>query len=129
MNPVATFGGNVDYEYLILGAGPAGLQMGHHLSRAGHSYLILEAGDCPGYFFKTFPRHRTLISSNKVYTGSEELIGEQAVVRSPLDPVGHVFVRGALWRAVADDSAALQVGDRVVVEKVEGLTLTVRKAT
>jgi thioredoxin reductase len=72
MNPVATFGGNVDFEYLILGAGPAGLQMGHHLSRAGHSYMILEAGDCPGYVLKTFPRHRTLISSNKVYTGSED---------------------------------------------------------
>jgi hypothetical protein len=53
MNPVVSFGRNVDFEYLILGAGPAGLQMGHHLSRAGHSYLILEAGDCPGYFFKT----------------------------------------------------------------------------
>ncbi|MEA2599914.1 MAG: hypothetical protein QOF89_906 [Acidobacteriota bacterium] len=61
MNPVVNFGGNVDFEYLILGAGPAGLQMGHHLSRAGHSYLILEAGDCPGHFFKTSPRHRTLI--------------------------------------------------------------------
>ena len=72
MNSVVSFGGNVDYEYLILGAGPAGLQMGHHLARAGHSYLILEAGDCPGYFFKTFPRHRTLISSNKVYTGCED---------------------------------------------------------
>jgi len=72
MNPVATFGGNVDYEYLILGAGPAGLQMGHHLSRAGHSYLILEAGDCPGHSFKSFPRHRTLLSCNKVYTGSED---------------------------------------------------------
>ncbi len=72
MNPAVTFGGSVDFEYLILGAGPAGLQMGHHLSRAGHSYLILEAGDCPGHFFKTFPRHRTLMSSNKVYTGSED---------------------------------------------------------
>ncbi|HEX4966861.1 MAG TPA: NAD(P)-binding domain-containing protein [Thermoanaerobaculia bacterium] len=72
MNTVVSFGGNVDYEYLILGAGPAGLQMGHHLSHAGHTYLILEAGDCPGHFFKTFPRHRTLISSNKVYTGSED---------------------------------------------------------
>src|SRR4029078_4464133 len=65
-------GGEVSYEYLILGAGPAGLQMGHHLSRAGHSYLILEAGSSPGEFFKTFPRHRTLISSNKVFTGSDD---------------------------------------------------------
>lgn len=65
MNPVVSFAGNVDFEYLILGAGPAGLQMGHHLSRAGHSYLILEAGDCPGHSFKTFPRHRALISSHQ----------------------------------------------------------------
>ena len=71
MNHGVSFG-EVNYEYLILGAGPAGLQMGHHLSRSGHSYLILEAGDTPGQFFKQFPRHRTLISSNKVFTGSED---------------------------------------------------------
>lgn len=70
MNHGVSFGGEVSYEYLILGAGPAGLQMGHHLSRAGHSYLILEAGDSPGTFFKKFPRHRTLTSRNKVHTGS-----------------------------------------------------------
>jgi len=65
-------GVSVDYEYLILGAGPAGLQLGHHLSQAGRSYLILEAGDSPGTFFKTFPRHRTLISSNKIHTGYDD---------------------------------------------------------
>jgi thioredoxin reductase len=64
--------GAVDYEYLILGGGPAGLQMGHHLSTAGHSYLILEGGEGPGTSFKQFPRHRTLISSNKVYTGYDD---------------------------------------------------------
>jgi thioredoxin reductase len=63
---------DVDFEYLILGAGPAGLQLGHHLSRAGRSYLILERGDSPGEFFKKLPRHRTLISSNKVYTGYDD---------------------------------------------------------
>lgn len=72
MDHSVSFGGEVNYEYLVLGAGPAGLQMGHHLSRAGHSYLILEGGDGPGAFFKSFPRHRTLISSNKVYTGFED---------------------------------------------------------
>jgi membrane-bound serine protease (ClpP class) len=66
-------------------------------------------------------RHR------RVYTGSEELIGERAVVRSALDPVGHVFVKGALWRATGSDSASFGVGDEVVVERVDGLTLTVRK--
>jgi membrane-bound serine protease (ClpP class) len=63
-----------------------------------------------------------------VQTGQEELVGMHAVVRSPLDPVGHVFVQGALWRAVASDSGVLAVGDEVVVEHVDGLTLTVRKA-
>jgi membrane-bound serine protease (ClpP class) len=62
-----------------------------------------------------------------VLTGQEELIGMHAVVRSPLDPVGHVFVQGALWRAIASDSEKLGVGDEVVVEGVDGLTLTVRK--
>jgi thioredoxin reductase len=43
--------------------------MGQHLARAGRSCRILEAGDSPGAFFKKFPRHRTLISNNKVHTG------------------------------------------------------------
>lgn len=62
----------IDFEYLILGGGPAGLQLGHHLATAGRSYLILEAGSGPGHAFRTFPRHRTLISSNKVYTGCDD---------------------------------------------------------
>lgn len=64
--------GNVDFEVLILGAGPAGLQLGHHLSRAGRSYMILERGDSPGELFKKLPRHRTLISCNKVHTGYDD---------------------------------------------------------
>lgn len=64
--------GAVDFDYLILGAGPAGLQLGHHLATAGRSYLILEAGEGPGSSFRKFPRHRTLISSNKVYTGYDD---------------------------------------------------------
>ena len=56
-------------DYLVLGAGPAGLQLGYFLAKAGRDYLILEAGSTPGTFFRKFPRHRRLISSNKVHTG------------------------------------------------------------
>jgi thioredoxin reductase len=56
-------------DYLVIGAGPAGLQLGYLLEKAGRDHLILEAGSSPGTFFKTFPRHRTLISSNKRHTG------------------------------------------------------------
>lgn len=63
---------NSAHEYLVVGAGPAGLQLGYFLERAGRDYLILEAGEGPGTFFRRFPRHRTLISSNKVHTGYED---------------------------------------------------------
>lgn len=60
------------YDYVIIGAGPAGLQLGYFMEKAQRDYLILEAGDSPGTFFKTFPRHRRLISINKVYTGFDD---------------------------------------------------------
>jgi thioredoxin reductase len=59
-------------DYLVLGAGPAGLQLGYYLARAGASYAILEGADRPGDFFNKFPRHRKLISINKVYTGYDD---------------------------------------------------------
>lgn len=60
------------HETLIIGAGPAGLQLGYFLERAGRDYQILERGAGPGRFFTRFPRHRTLISTNKVYTGQDD---------------------------------------------------------
>ncbi|HEY2674180.1 MAG TPA: NAD(P)-binding domain-containing protein [Rugosimonospora sp.] len=59
-------------DYLVIGAGPAGLQLGALLAQGGHDYQILEAGDAPGTFFTTFPRHRTLISINKPHTGTDD---------------------------------------------------------
>jgi membrane-bound serine protease (ClpP class) len=67
-------------------------------------------------------RHR------EVLTGSEEMIGAPGVVRSRLDPIGHVFVKGALWRAHTADDRPLEAGEEVVVEAIDGLTLTVRPA-
>jgi cation diffusion facilitator CzcD-associated flavoprotein CzcO len=58
-----------EYEYLIIGAGPAGLQLGYFLQKANRNYLILEAGDSAATFFQQYPRRRRLISINKVHTG------------------------------------------------------------
>jgi membrane-bound serine protease (ClpP class) len=61
-----------------------------------------------------------------VRTGWEELVGAEGEVRAPLDPVGQVFVAGALWRATASDPGiAIPIGNRVRVESVDGLTLVV----
>lgn len=57
------------YDYLIIGAGPAGLQLGYFLQKQGYSYLIMEAASGPGSFFATLPRHGKMISINKRYTG------------------------------------------------------------
>ncbi|MGH3242581.1 MAG: NAD(P)-binding domain-containing protein [Spirillospora sp.] len=59
-------------DCLVIGAGPAGLQLGYLLKKSGRRYLILETGSTPGTFFQTFPRHRTLISNNKKHTGTDD---------------------------------------------------------
>jgi membrane-bound serine protease (ClpP class) len=60
---------------------------------------------------------------NKVVTGEQGMIGEIGVVTSPLSPAGKVFVQGEIWDAVA--SSNLQVGQRVVVRRLENLVLHV----
>ncbi len=59
----------MNFEYIVIGAGPSGLQLGYFLQKSGLDYCILEKGSGSGSFFKKYPRHRKLISINKVYTG------------------------------------------------------------
>jgi thioredoxin reductase len=61
-----------DFDYLIIGAGPAGLQLGYLLGQRNRDYIILDAGDRPGSFFEQFPRHDMLLTVNKVHTGYED---------------------------------------------------------
>jgi membrane-bound ClpP family serine protease len=59
------------------------------------------------------------------------LVGRVGVVRHDVAPVGDVLVDGELWRARrswVDDELALGEGEHVVVERVHGLTLSVRRA-
>lgn len=57
---------------IVIGAGPGGLQLAHYLQEVNEDYIVLEGGDGPGAYFERFPRHRTLISINKRYTGSSD---------------------------------------------------------
>ena len=65
-------------------------------------------------------------------TGAEALVGQIGVVRQEPAPLGQILVDGALWRArpcwEEDGAPALRKGDHVVVERVNGLTLSVRRA-
>ncbi len=61
-----------NFETLIVGAGPAGLQLAYFLEKAGRSYVVLEANDQAGSFFRDYPRHRMLLSINKINVGREQ---------------------------------------------------------
>lgn len=60
------------HDYIVLGAGPAGIQLGYFFEKAGRDYIILERSGHAGSFFDVFPRHRKLISINKRFTGSDD---------------------------------------------------------
>jgi membrane-bound ClpP family serine protease len=71
----------------------------------------------------------------RVATGAEGLIGQIGIVRSWTEEAGSISLQGAVWSArrspVTEDDEAepeLHCGDRVVVERLSGLTLSVRPA-
>eukprot|EP00760_Papus_ankaliazontas_P029036 PhM_4_TR4107/c0_g4_i5/m.14949 len=52
-------------KFLVVGAGPAGIQAAYFLDKYNMDYVVLERADHPGSFFDEFPRSRTLTSTNK----------------------------------------------------------------
>ncbi|WP_428077975.1 NfeD family protein [Candidatus Avelusimicrobium alvi] len=67
-------------------------------------------------------------NSKHVKTPAEDVIGKTAVVETAIDPVqntGRVKVEGESWKATADKK--LPAGTQCVVEKLDGVTLTVRE--
>ena len=68
----------------------------------------------------------------RVRAGPEGMIGRVGVVQSWRDRSGRVRVDGALWHArrsfPEEPAEELHAGDSVVVERLSGLTLGVRRA-
>ena len=58
------------FDYVIVGAGPGGLQMARFLQEKNRSYIVLEKNSSVGSSFMTYPKHRKLISTNKIYAGN-----------------------------------------------------------
>jgi len=72
------------------------------------------------------------VRRRRIRSGPEGLIGRVGVVRSWEEPTGRVMVDGALWQArhvaIDEDEQQLGPGEAVVVERLSGLTLVVRRA-
>jgi membrane protein implicated in regulation of membrane protease activity len=62
----------------------------------------------------------------KPKTGAEAMIGKEAEVVSTCRPIGEVRVHGELWRASCAEGA--DRGERVRIERIDGLTLVVTRA-
>jgi membrane-bound serine protease (ClpP class) len=63
----------------------------------------------------------------KTTTGSEGLVGERGTAVTALAPNGKVSVHGEYWNA--ESGEAIDSGASIIVERVDGMTLRVRKAT
>jgi membrane-bound ClpP family serine protease len=71
------------------------------------------------------------VRRRRVRAGPERLLGHVGVVRSWDGASGCVALDGALWKARAswaDEPYQLHPGEEVVVERLDGLTLSVRPA-
>jgi membrane-bound serine protease (ClpP class) len=77
--------------------------------------IVVEVAEV-GFWMRFLRRYR-------VRTGVEGLIGTKAEVIEACAPVGRVRMRGEIWHARCSSRA--EVGDRVTVTGVEGLTVIV----
>jgi membrane-bound serine protease (ClpP class) len=73
------------------------------------------------------------VRRRRVRAGPERLIGQLGTVRAWSNGAGKVVVDGAIWQArrsltVEEDEPRLCEGERIVVERLDGLTLAVRPA-
>src|SRR4051812_4260783 len=124
----------------VLGvAGGASLAAGAALAIAaagGGLVLILPvalgAGAIAALWLSIATRKSLASQGGRPRSGREALSGRLGTVRNWAGADGQVLVDGALWRAhgcwADDEVPALEAGDQVVVERVNGLTLGVRKA-
>jgi membrane-bound ClpP family serine protease len=95
--------------------------------------VVIAALAVAGLWLAVATRKALAAQGRRSSSGREALSGRMGVVRNWTGQGGQVLVDGALWRARRswaddDDEEELDAGDSVVVERVSGLTLAVRRA-
>ena len=79
--------------------------------------------------FFTRPIALKLLHAKREKTNADSLIGKKAVVLQTITEweKGQVKINGAVWTAAAVDGAVIPAGDECIIEKIEGVTLIVKK--
>ena len=79
--------------------------------------------------FFTRPIALKLLHAKREKTNADSLIGKKALVLQTITEweKGQVKINGIVWTAASVDGAAIPAGDECIIEKIEGVTLIVRK--
>jgi membrane-bound serine protease (ClpP class) len=100
----------------LVNTGPIGLGV--------NPVAVIVAAALTTAFFVFFIRKVWAARRRPVTTGAEALVGAKGEAREDLSPEGLVFVRGALWKAVAS-ATPIPIGSQVRVVGRKGLQLQV----
>ena len=87
--------------------------------------VALAAAVTTGLFFFFAMGMALKTKLTKPTTGPEGLIGEKGVAISEIALEGEVALHGEIWKAVSDQ--VINIGEKIIVTKVDGLELKVKK--
>ncbi|HSE43570.1 MAG TPA: nodulation protein NfeD [Acidobacteriota bacterium] len=73
-----------------------------------------------GLLYMVISLHRT-----KPVTGAQGLLQEIGTAQTDINPEGHIFIHGEIWKAVSPE--LILKGEKVRIRSVDGLTLRVEK--
>ena len=75
--------------------------------------------------------NKLFINKDNTSMNNSAVLGKKGIVIKKMDkdnPVGQVKVNGELWSAIkSDKDKAINVGESVIIEKIDGVKLLVRK--
>ena len=79
--------------------------------------------------FFTRPAALTFLHTKREKTNADGLIGKKALVLHDITKweKGQVKINGVVWTAASVDNADIPAGSECLIEKIEGVTLIVRK--
>ena len=103
---------------LILFSGSPGIEVNRGLIAGVTAAIALFAIFVVGAIIRGQKRRKA--------TGAEGMIGKLAIAKTPLAPEGRVLAEGELWTAVTEGDKITR-GEEVIINKVEGLKLWVKK--
>ena len=78
----------------------------------------------------TAPLSRKFRNHEMTSTNADRLIGQEGIVLSAIDPIenkGQVKVLGQIWSAYGMDDERIAEGEKVTIEAIEGVRVTVKK--